>query len=134
MAPVPPYAPLILDLLQNSPLGLTPGGILELGQEAGWLSSDSRAVYQRILRTLKMLQNDALLKRSGKRYVLPPDRLVASYAAAAARAAAMALKTSYLPQNIPAWQAAFQEAVEAQISDQTPLGSAHEHPSWISLS
>lgn len=125
MAPAPRYASLILDLLQNSPLGLTPGGILELGQEAGWLGSDSRAVYQRILRTLKVLHNDALLLRSGKRYVLPPDQLVASYWAGATHAVALALKTSYLPRDIRAWQTAFHHAVEVQIRDDAPLGLAH---------
>ncbi len=134
MAPAPRYAPLILDLLQNSPLGLTPGGIFELGQEAGWLGSDSRAVYQRILRTLKVLHNDALLHRSGKRYVLPPDQLVASYSAGATRAVAMALKASYLPQNILAWQTAFHDAVEILLGNHTPANPIHGQPSGRSFS
>ncbi len=115
MPPIPRYAPHILDLLRSSPLGLTPGGILDLGQEAGWLLDGGRATYQRILRTLSFLQSRNLVIRSGKRYVLPQERLVARYLAEAEAAVSLRLRSSLLPPDLKAWQGAFVQALEGEL-------------------
>lgn len=120
MTAQPQNAPQILSLLVSSPLGLTPSGVVELGQEAGWLSCDGRASYQQVLRTLKSLHRKKLLSRSGKRYLIPPGALAERYQAEASHWVSKAITHSRLPADAEAWTTAFQTAVGSSIGSDNP--------------
>jgi hypothetical protein len=64
---------ILVDLLREAPLGLTPASILEVLQERRLIQEkglSERGAYQRVLRALQQLEALGVVSRPGKRYVL----------------------------------------------------------------
>jgi len=60
----------LLELLRESPHGLTPPTLLELALERGWAEqARGRGPYQRILRLLAQFEAQGLVRKVGRRYV-----------------------------------------------------------------
>ena len=60
----------LLELLRESPHGLTPPTLLDLVQERGWIEPGTgRGPYQRILRLVAQFEAQGLVRKVGHRYV-----------------------------------------------------------------
>lgn len=71
--PIPSLQGLLVDLLREAPLGLTPASLLEVIRERALFPEEGiseRGLYQRVLRTLQQLETTQVVQRSGKRYLL----------------------------------------------------------------
>lgn len=71
--PIPSLSGLLVDLLREAPLGLTPASLLEVIRERALFPEEGiseRGLYQRVLRTLQQLETGQVVQRSGKRYLL----------------------------------------------------------------
>ena len=69
----PPLPGLIVDLLREAPLGLTPASLLEVIRERDLIKEEGlseRGAYQRVLRALQQLETMGIVSRPGRRYVL----------------------------------------------------------------
>lgn len=109
----------LLELLRESPHGLTPPTLLELAQERGSVESTTgRGPYQRILRLLAQFEAQGLIRRTGRRYVLNADSLLLAAEAEAARRLKQALDEAALPANPETWIAKLRQLFGTRHEDQ----------------
>lgn len=96
----------LLELLGESPHGLTPPTLLELVQERGVVEMASgRGPYQRILRFLAQFEAQGLIRKVGRRYVLDATTLARASEDEALQHLTRALDEAALPANPDTWLA-----------------------------
>ena len=93
-----------MELLRESPHGLTPPTLLELAQKRGAVEATSgRGPHQRILRLLTQFEAQGLIRRTGRRYLLNADSLLLASEAEAAQRLKRALDEANWPANPEKW-------------------------------
>ena len=102
--PKPPLGRHILELLQESPHGITPPAILDLALEFQWVEKTrGRGPYQRILRALAQLEAEGLIRKAGRRFVLNAAALEAAAHKEVEDSLAQALAGAKLPASPAPW-------------------------------
>lgn len=96
----------LLELLQESPHGLTPPTLLDLVVERGWIEPGTgRGPYQRILRQMALFESQGWVRKVGRRYVANLPALKAAMEREAAETLALALEQAHLPIAPETWLA-----------------------------
>ena len=123
-SPVPPLQGVLVDLLRESPLGLTPASLLEVLREKNLYPEEGvsdRGLYQRVLRALQQLETMGVVRRSGRRYLLDVAAADASLEQQTREVVERALQETTLtadPERLRTWlDRAFGTFFEKQKSD-----------------
>jgi hypothetical protein len=94
----------LLELLRESPHGLTPPTLLELALERGWAEQGrGRGAYQRILRLLAQFEARGLVRKVGRRYVANTPALDEAAEAEALATLRLVLSEAHLPVPPETW-------------------------------
>ena len=94
----------LLELLRESPHGLTPPTLLDVVLERGWVEpSAGRGPYQRILRQMAQFEAQGLVRKVGHRFVADTDALEAAAEREALETLKQALEQARLPVIPETW-------------------------------
>jgi hypothetical protein len=110
---------ILVDLLREAHLGLTPASILEVLQERRLIQEkglSERGAYQRVLRALQQLESMGVVSRPGRRYVLntqTADHLLEQQAQDLVAQALQGTALTADPDRLKSW---LERAVEKLIS------------------
>ena len=108
----------LVDVLREAPLGLTPASLLEVMRERNLIQEEGlseRGAYQRVLRALQQLETMGVVSRPGHRYLLnlkAADKLLERQTQDLVAQALQGMALTADPERLKSW---LERAVEKLI-------------------